>query len=104
QAMATAVDHDANLLIKQMGGDITADEVKAASTTTHDATGFHTSAEGSTFVTLVVAGIPIMGTPPPNTQINLVGFGHVVLNGQITKMKPTSAAFTVNMIHASITA
>src|SRR5205823_6347422 len=72
QAMATADVHDANLLITQLGGVITADEVKAVSTTTHDATGFHTSAEGSTFVNLVVAGIPIMGTPPPNTQINLV--------------------------------
>ncbi|PYJ18263.1 MAG: hypothetical protein DME96_02865 [Verrucomicrobia bacterium] len=86
QAMATADVHDANLLITQLGGVITADEVKAVSTTTHDATGFHTSAEGSTFVNLVVAGIPIMGTPPPNTQINLVGFGHVVLNEQITKI------------------
>ncbi len=103
QAMATADVHDANVLITQLGGVITADEVKAVSTTTHDATGFHTSAEGSTFVNLVVAGIPIMGTPPPNTQINLVGFGHVVLNEQITKMKPTSASFTVNMIHVFIT-
>ena len=103
QAMATADVHDANLLITQLGGVITADEVKAVSTTTHDGTGFHTSAAGSTFVNLVVAGIPIMGTPPPNTQINLVGFGHVVLNEQITKMKPTSASFTVNMIHVFIT-
>src|SRR6266436_5387020 len=103
QAMATADVHDANLLITQLGGVITADEVKAVSTTTHDATGFHTSAEGSTFVNLVVAGIPIIGNPAPNTQINLLGFGHVVLNEQITKMKPTSASFTVNMIHVFIT-
>ncbi len=102
QAMATADVHDANLLITQLGGVITADEVKAVSTTTHDATGFHTSAEGSTFVNLVVAGIPIIGNPAPNTQINLLGFGHVVLNEQITKLKPRSASFTVNMIHVFI--
>jgi hypothetical protein len=99
QAMATADVHDASLL----AGVITADEVEAVSTTTHDANGFHTSAEGSTFVNLVVAGIPIIGNPEPNTNIDLLGFGHVVLNEQITKMKPTSASFTVNMIHVFIT-
>ena len=103
QAMATADVHDASLLITALGGVITADEVKAVSITTHDATGFHTSALGSAFVNLVVAGVPIFGLPAPNTDINLVGFGHVVLNEQITKMKPTSASFTVNMIHVFIT-
>src|SRR5437867_1698945 len=102
QAMATADVHDANLLITQLGGVITADEVKAVSTTTHDGTGFHTSAAGSTFVNLVVAGVPITVLPAPNTSISLPGFGHVVLNEQITKMKPTSASFTVNMIHVFI--
>src|SRR5436309_3405450 len=76
QAMATADVHDANLL----AGVITADEVNAVSTTTHDNSGFHTSALGSTFANLVVAGIPIVVNPPPNTQLTLPGFGHVVLN------------------------
>jgi hypothetical protein len=99
QAMATADVHDASLL----AGVITADEVKAVSTTTHDNSGFHTSAEGSTFVNLVVAGVPIIVNPPPNTDINLVGFGHVVLNEQITRVRGRSASFTVNMIHVFIT-
>jgi hypothetical protein len=99
QAMATADVHDANLL----AGLITADEVKAVSTTTHDNSGFHTSAAGSTFVNLVVAGIPIVVNPPPNTQINLPGFGRVVLNEQITRINARSASFTVNMIHVFIT-
>jgi hypothetical protein len=103
QAMATADVHDASLLITQLGGVITADEVKAVSTTTHDNSGFHTSAEGSTFVNLVVAGVPITVNPPPNTDISLPGFGHVVLNEQITKIRPRSASFTVNMIHVFIT-
>jgi hypothetical protein len=99
QAMATADVHDANLL----AGLITADEVKAVSTTTHDNSGFHTSATGSTFVNLVVAGVPIIGNPAPNTDINLLGFGHVVLNEQITRTRSRSASFTVNMIHVFIT-
>ncbi|PYK41194.1 MAG: hypothetical protein DME60_04620 [Verrucomicrobia bacterium] len=99
QAMATADVHDASLL----AGVITADEVEAVSTTTHDANGFHTSAEGSTFVNLVVAGIPIIGTPEPNTDIDLLGFGHVILNEQITRIRSTSASLTVNMIHVFIT-
>lgn len=102
QAMATADVHDASLLITQLGGVITADEVKAVSTTTHDNSGFHTSAEGSTFVNLVVAGVPITVNPPPNTEISLPGFGHVVLNEQITKVRSRSASFTVNMIHVFI--
>ncbi len=103
QAMATADVHDASLLIAQLGGVITADEVKAVSTTTHDNSGFHTSAEGSTFVNLVVGGVPIIVNPPPNTEIDLPGFGHVVLNEQITRVRSTSASFTVNMIHVFIT-
>jgi hypothetical protein len=102
QAMATADVHDASLLITLLGGVITADEVKAVSTTTHDNSGFHTNADGSTFVNLVVAGVPITVLPAPNTNISLPGFGHVVLNEQITKMKSRSASFTVNMIHVSI--
>ena len=102
QAMATADVHDASLLITVAGGVITADEVKAVSTTTHDNSGFHTSAEGSTFVNLVVAGIPIPD-PVPNTQITLTGFGYVVLNEQITQTTSRHASLTVNMIHVFIT-
>jgi hypothetical protein len=103
QAMATADVHDASLLVTELGGVITADEVKAVSTTTHDVAGFHTSADGSTFVNLVVAGVPITVNPPPNTQITLTGFGYVVLNEQITRTRSTSTSFTVNMIHVFIT-
>src|SRR5215831_1434002 len=102
QAMATADVNDASLLITTLGGVITADEVKAVSTTTHDVAGFHTSADGSTFVNLVVAGIPIP-SPAPNTQITLTGFGYVVLNEQITQTTSRHASLTVNMIHVFIT-
>ena len=102
QAMATADVHDASLLITVAGGVVTADEVMAVSTTTHDTSGFHTSAEGSTFVNLVVAGVPIIGNPDPNTDISLVGFGHVVLNEQITRTTSRGASLIVNMIHVFI--
>ena len=103
QAMATADVLDASLLITVLGGIITTDDVKAVSTTTHDNTGFHTSAAGSVFANLVVAGVPITVLPQPNTTIPLVGFGNVVLNEQITTIRSTSASFTVNMIHVFIT-
>jgi hypothetical protein len=54
-------------------------------------------------VNLVVAGVPILVNPAPNTEIDLVGFGRVVLNEQITKVKTTSVSFTVNMIHVFVT-
>src|SRR5207249_12083766 len=84
QAMATADVHDASLLITQLGGVITADEVKAVSTTTHDNTGCHTSAAGSVLANLVLAAVPITGLPPPDTHIAHDGFGHVMLNHHIT--------------------
>lgn len=99
QSIATAEVHDVDLL----AGLISADEVLAVSSTTHNNAGFQTSAAGSTFVNLNVAGIPIIVTPEPNTTIDLLGFGRVVLNEQITTVKSTSVSLTVNMIHVFIT-
>ena len=98
KATATADTYDAFLL----GGLITADEVKAVSTITHDAGGFHTSAAGSTLVNLVVAGNVISANTAPNTSINLAGLGHVVINEQIRNTSPTHVSLTVNMIHVFI--
>ncbi|MBA3570432.1 MAG: hypothetical protein H0W34_00320 [Pyrinomonadaceae bacterium] len=99
QSIATANVHDVSLL----EGVITADEVLAVSSTTHNNAGFQTSAAGSNFVNLTVAGIPIIVNPAPNTTIDLLGFGHVVLNEQISTIKSTTASLTVNMIHVFIT-
>jgi len=95
----TATVHAVNL----MSGLITANEVKAVSTTSHDSSGFHTSAAGSHLANLVVAGIPILVVPAPNTRINLAGFGHVVLNEQISNVGSSSASFVVNMLHVVVT-
>jgi len=99
ESTTSADVHDASLL----SGLITASEVKAVSTTSHDATGFHVSAAGSSFVNLVVNGVPITVTPAPNTTITLPGVGMVVLNEQITHIGATTASFTVNMIHVFVT-
>lgn len=91
--------HDASLL----SGLITASEVTAASTTSHNAAGFHVRAKGSSLVNLVVGGNPISGTPAPNTTIHLPGVGRVVLNEQIKRIGSSTASFTVNMIHVFVT-
>jgi hypothetical protein len=95
----TADVHGVDLL----GGLVTAREVTAVSTTTFDGSGFHTSADGSGFADLIVAGTPIDANVPPNTTIKLRGIGQVVLNEQTPKQKPRSAGLTVNMIHVRVT-
>ena len=113
-ATATADVHQASTTqpIRLLGGLITADEVKAVSTTSHDTAGFHTSAAGSNFVDLVIhqnpATIILTGTTAPNTtiQLSLGGavIGKVVLNEQFADFRSNNAQLTVNMIHVYITA
>ncbi len=98
QATATAETYGANLL----AGLITADLVKAVSTITHDAGGFHTSAAGTQFVNLVVAGNLVSASTAPNTRIELAGLGHVIINEQITKTTTRGKSLTVNGIHVVI--
>jgi hypothetical protein len=99
-AARTSADvHDASVL----SGLITATELRSVSTTSVDATGFHTSAAGTAGFGLVVAGVPISGTPAPNTVVSLPGFGSVTLNEQRSHVTATSAQLTVNMIHVDVT-
>ncbi len=68
--------------VNVLSGLITANEVKAA--VTSRITLFKaTSTNNSKFTNLVVAGKQISGTPAPNTTINLVGLGVVILNEQV---------------------
>jgi hypothetical protein len=105
-ATATSDVHQISLL----AGLITGAEVKAVSTTSHDNTGFHVSAAGSSLVSLVVAGTPIIAVPAPNTTIQLTVantiIGKVVLNEQIVSnaSSPSMRGLTVNMIHVYVTA
>jgi hypothetical protein len=96
---STARVQHANVL----SGLISARVVKAASATSHDASGFQVSATGSTFAGLVVDGNAISGVPMPNTTIRLPGVGRVVLNEQATDIGRNNASFTVNMIHVFVT-
>ena len=73
------------------------------STSYKDGTGFHNSSAGSRLVNLIVAGMPITSIPPPNTSINLIGFGHVVLNEQLTGNTSSTTKLTVNMLHVYVT-
>jgi hypothetical protein len=88
--------------VNLLAGAITADEVMAVSTTSDTGGTLGSSAAGSNFVNLVVLGIPITGTPAPNTTITLPLFGYVVLNEQIPLSKKEKAGLTVNMIHVYI--
>ncbi len=100
RARATAETYGANLL----GGLISADLVKAVSTITHDASGFHTSPAGTQFVNLVVAGNLLGVSTAPNTRIELAGLGYVIINEQIAKTtKGGGKSLTVNGIHVVIT-
>lgn len=99
RSRTTAQVADVNLL----GGLITADLVKAVSTTSHTAANhFATSAAGSQFVALKVGTQTFGANVAPNTRRNL-DFGYVILNQQIRRIGTTSAALTVNMIHVVVT-
>ncbi len=97
-AQATASTANISLL----GGLITAQALNAVSTTSLTGSGFQVSAAGSTFTNLLIAGIPY-NNPAPNTNINLLGLGNVVLNEQTSSITGTQGQLTVNMIDIHIT-
>lgn len=67
--------------VNVLAGLITADEVDAVASSTATSSSA-SSTNDSTFTNLVVLGVPISGTPAPNTKITLPGLGFVVLNEQ----------------------
>src|SRR6266581_4195308 len=72
-ATATSDVHDIFLLgATQLTALISADEVKAVSTTSHDSTGFHVSAAGSNLVNLRVGTTVFTTVPAPNTTMLLL--------------------------------
>jgi hypothetical protein len=98
-ASATSNVNQVNLL----AGLITADEVMSESTTSERDGTLSSSASGSNFINLVVAGTQITGVPAPNTKIDLLGLGYVVLNEEFRSSETAKAELTVNMIHVYIT-
>jgi uncharacterized repeat protein (TIGR01451 family) len=77
-----------------LGSTVLADGVKSAATCTP------TSATGSTkFAKIVVAGKTLANlNPGPNTSINILGVGTLVLNEQI----PSNGGITVNGLHLKV--
>src|SRR5271165_2650108 len=88
--------------VSLLAGLISAQELNSVSTTTLDSNGFHLSAAGTTFTNLTIAGVPIIGTPAPNTQVPLAGLGYIVLNEQIPFTNNTEGQLVVNMLHITI--
>ena len=83
--------------VNVLTGLITADEVDAVASSM--ATGASaTSTNNSTFTNLIVLGVPITGTPTPNTKITLPGLGYVILNEQTGPKNGT------NKTHIEVTA
>jgi hypothetical protein len=105
-ASSTATSSTASsdvLGVNLLGGVITANEIKAVSTTSVSGKVFSFSPAGSEFVNLSVLGLPISVNPAPNTTIELPGIGSVVLNEQITATSSDMSTLTVNMIHIHVT-
>ncbi|HEV7730723.1 MAG TPA: choice-of-anchor P family protein [Candidatus Binatia bacterium] len=83
-----------------LNGLVTADLLVAHASSTGNGVAASSSAAGSTFVNLFIAGLPIALNPPPNTVIPIPGVGAVILNEQVTGGNGTSSSsLTVNMIH-----
>lgn len=86
-----------------LGGLVSATTIQSVSTTSRTSGTYSTSAAGTDFLGLSVAGIPIGGTPAPNTKITLPGVGYVELNQQTSHIRSGSAHLTVIGIHIYVT-
>lgn len=91
--------------VNALSGLVTATAVQSVSTTSRNSrTGtFSTSAAGTEFVGLTVAGVPISGTPAPDTKLTLPGVGYVELNQQTSHVSATKASLRVIGLHIVVT-
>ena len=86
-----------------LNGLITATTIKAVANASATATKISADATGSTFVDLVVAGVPIAAKPAPGTRITLAGIGSVVLNqATVTGNNSKSRQITVEMLTVEV--
>jgi len=84
-----------------LGGLITASVIKAQTNTIATSGGTTSNETGSQFFNLTVAGVKLPANVAPNTKINLLGLGYVVLNEFIVKNNGAWAG--LNMIDIHIT-
>jgi hypothetical protein len=83
-----------------LGGLIQARNVTAIANSYSTSSAAASNADGSGFVGLVVNGIAVAADVAPNTRIDLLGVGYVILNEQTrTGDGITTSGLTVNMIH-----
>ncbi len=97
---SATVDSEGRIVgLNLLNGLVTADLLVAHANATSNGVTANSSAAGSQFVNLVVAGIPIAVMPPANTVIPVPGVGAVILNEQIVGGNGTTTrTLTVNMI------
>jgi hypothetical protein len=99
-AKTTSTVEDANLL----GGLIQADLLRAVANDTLRSGRRTSSAEGTRFVNLTIAGQPVSADVPPNTRIDLPGVGYVIVNEQRlpTGSSGPASRTQVNALHVFV--
>lgn len=89
--------------VSLLNGLITADAIEAVASVNATVGEFTTSEAGSKFVNLRIAGLAVDVNTPINTELNLPGFGSIVLREVITSNTgPTLRSVQVNMLHVKI--
>lgn len=106
-AKTTATVENLNLLDPDgpgvLPGLVTADLVRAVAKSSYGSGGGTASSQGSRFVNLMVAGVPIAADVPPNTRANLPGLGFVRLYQRTLNSGASGASASVQMIHLFVT-
>lgn len=103
ESAATSQSRSTAQEVSVLSGLIKADLVVAMASSAANAVKAASNGAGSTFVALVVNGVPISGAVAPNTRINLPGVGELTLNKQVASgNNTTNSGLEVNMIHLSL--
>jgi hypothetical protein len=102
-AKTTARVQNVKLLDNPMGNLITADAITAVAKDTFRNGQRFSSAQGSKFVALKVAGVMVPVDAEPNTRIDLPGVGYVIVNEQKLPASGSTARTQVNGLHVFIT-
>lgn len=89
--------------LNALNGLVTASAVHAVANSAASGAGASSNGNGSSFLNLMILGIPVVANPAPNTNVTLPGIGTVVLNEQIVHNTATTTNITVNMIHVRVT-
>jgi len=91
--------------VSLLGGLVGVTGLKSVSTTSLNTTTgkYSTSADGTQFTGLTVAGLPILVSPAANTKLTLPNVGYVELNQQSSKVGKSQASMRVIAVHIVVT-